>query len=192
LKALRQSRTENAIIYFSCGANAICPWSPIFYREGPASRRADLHANPRGFLMLRPGLFAFAAASAFFGAALYINIVEEPARMAIDSRSSIREWTPSYRRGFVMLAVLAIISAILAYADYARSGDVRWTIGGTLIFASCSLGLFRHGPREHLALFDSAARVSLDNSRAHAGMGSARMGTNGNRPRGLRAYSPGA
>jgi Domain of unknown function (DUF1772) len=86
--------------------------------------------------MLRAGLFAFAAASAFVGTAFYINLVEQPARLALDARASLREWTPSYRRGFLMLAILAVVSAILAYVDFARSGDVLWTIGGALIVAS--------------------------------------------------------
>ncbi len=96
--------------------------------------------------MLRPGLFAFAVASAFLGAALYINIAEQPARLKLDARSEIREWIPSNRRGFVMLAVLAVISAILAYMDYAHTGDVRWTIGGTLILTSWPYAYFVMAP----------------------------------------------
>jgi hypothetical protein len=91
---------------------------------------------------MRAGLFAFAAASAFVGVALYINVVEQPARLALDARSMVREWTPSNRRGFVMLSVLAIISAILAYIDFARTGDVRWIIGGTVIIASWPYAYF--------------------------------------------------
>ena len=91
---------------------------------------------------MRPGLFAFAAASAFFGAALYINIVEQPARLALDASSMVREWIPSNRRGFVMLSSFAIISAILAYVDYARTGDLRWTIGGLVIIASWPYAYF--------------------------------------------------
>jgi hypothetical protein len=109
--------------------------------------------------MLRPGLFAFAAASAFLGAALYINLVEQPARLQLDSSSSLREWTPSYRRGLLMLAGLAILSAILAYADYARSGDVRWTIGGTLLVASWLYAYFVMGPVSNL-LYDARAPAS--------------------------------
>src|SRR5258708_15079209 len=82
---------------------------------------------------MRPGLLAFAAASGFVGAALYINLVEQPARLALDARSMVREWVPSNRRGFVLLSVLAIISALLASGEFAQTGDVRWLIGGALV-----------------------------------------------------------
>jgi hypothetical protein len=48
----------------------------------------------------------------------------------------IREWMPSDWLGFVMLATLAIVSAFSAYAEYIRSGDVRWLLGGSIILAS--------------------------------------------------------
>jgi hypothetical protein len=66
-------------------------------REEPAQRRA--------------GLFAFAAASGFLGAGLYINVVEQPARLKLDARSMVREWVPSNRRGFFLVAMLALVSA---------------------------------------------------------------------------------
>ena len=91
---------------------------------------------------MRPGLFAFSLASLFLGAALYINVVEQPARLALDARSMVREWVPSNRRAFVMLSLLAIISAILAYVDYARTGDVRWIIGGTVILGNLPYAYF--------------------------------------------------
>lgn len=82
------------------------------------------------------GLFAFAVASAFLGAVLYINIVEQPARLGLAPRAMVQEWTPSNRRGFLMLAALAILSAISAYLDYWNSGDLRWVIGGVVILVS--------------------------------------------------------
>jgi hypothetical protein len=91
---------------------------------------------------MRPGLVAFAAACTFFGAALYINLVEQPARLSLDPRSILREWTPSNRRGFVMLAVLAIISALFGYTEYALGGDVRWLIGGTILLSSLPYAYF--------------------------------------------------
>ena len=47
---------------------------------------------------MRPGLFAFAVASGFLGAALYITVVEQPARLVLDTRAMIREWHNSNRR----------------------------------------------------------------------------------------------
>jgi hypothetical protein len=91
---------------------------------------------------LPTGLFAFAASCAFVGAALYVNVVEQPARLALDARAMVREWKPSDRRGFVLLATLALAAAILAYLQYAGSGDVRWIIGGTTILASWPYAYF--------------------------------------------------
>src|SRR5262249_52948751 len=82
------------------------------------------------------GLIAFAAACAFVGIGLYINIAEQPARLGLAPSAMMREWTPSNRRGFIPLTVLALLAAILAFADYARTGDIRWTIGGAVILAS--------------------------------------------------------
>src|SRR5271170_6737245 len=50
------------------------------------------------------------SASLFAGAALYINLVEHPARMALDTRSAALEWAPSYQRATWMQAPLALAS----------------------------------------------------------------------------------
>jgi hypothetical protein len=84
---------------------------------------------------MRPGLYAFAVAAAFLGATTYIGFVEQPARLALGTRSMVREWTESNRRGALMLSVLAVVSAILAGIEF-RNGDVRWLIGGATILAS--------------------------------------------------------
>ncbi len=91
---------------------------------------------------MRPGLIAFALACAFVGAALYINTVEQPARLGLQPRAMVKEWTPSNRRGFVMTSALALIASLLAYVDFARSGDVRLLIGGTVILASWPYAFF--------------------------------------------------
>jgi hypothetical protein len=91
---------------------------------------------------MQPGLFAFGAASTFFGAALYINIVEQPARLALGPSSMVREWARSNRRGFIMLASLAVISAILAYLHFRSTSDARWLIGGLVILASWPYAYF--------------------------------------------------
>ena len=125
---------------------------------------------------MRPGLLAFAAASGFVGAALYINLVEQPARLALDARSMVREWVPSNRRGFVLLSVLAIISACLASGEFAQTGDVRWLIGGTVVLASCALQLLCCRACEHLAVRNPRQLGTFHRARANVGVGLAGMG----------------
>ena len=91
---------------------------------------------------MRPGFYAFAAAAAFSGAAIYAGLVEQPARLALGARAMLKEWRQSNRRGALLLEVLAVMSAILAYAEYAANGGVRWTIGGLIIVASWPYAYF--------------------------------------------------
>ena len=56
-------------------------------------------------------------AGAFFGAAIYINFVEHPARMSCGQELAVREFGPSYARASVMqgaLAVLGFLSGLIA------------------------------------------------------------------------------
>ena len=91
---------------------------------------------------MRPGLYAFAVAAAFLGATIYIGLVEQPARLALGTRAMFQEWARSNRRGTLMLSILAVVSAILAYAQFRTNGDVRWIIGGLTILASWPYAYF--------------------------------------------------
>jgi Domain of unknown function (DUF1772) len=85
---------------------------------------------------MRPGLYAFGSAACFLGAAIYIGLVEQPARLRLSSRAMIKEWALSNRRGTLTLLVFAVVSAILAFIQYKTNADVRWLIGGITILAS--------------------------------------------------------
>lgn len=89
-----------------------------------------------------PGLYAFAVASGFLGATVYIGLVEQPARLALRGSAMLQEWMLSNRRGTVMLSIVAVVSAILAYIQYGLAGDTRWMIGGTIIAASWPYAYF--------------------------------------------------
>lgn len=82
------------------------------------------------------GLLAFAFAAGFSGAALYLNLVEQPARLALDDSAMVREWAPSDRRGFALLGGLALIAAVAGLSAYGRSADVRWLIGALIALTS--------------------------------------------------------
>jgi hypothetical protein len=75
------------------------------------------------------GLLALAFASAFVGAALYLTLVEQPARLSLDDSAMMREWAPSDRRGFALLGGVALLAAGAGIVAYGTAGDIRWLLG---------------------------------------------------------------
>src|SRR5437879_13596638 len=61
----------------------------------------------------------------FTGAAIYVNLVEHPARMSCDTKIAATVWAPSYQRGAVMQASLAILS-------FMAGAPAGWVGGGIL------------------------------------------------------------
>ena len=52
---------------------------------------------------------AIVASGLFAGAAIYINLVEHPARLSCGTQLAVREFAPSYRRATIQQASLAVI-----------------------------------------------------------------------------------
>jgi uncharacterized membrane protein len=68
----------------------------------------------------------------FAGAALYINLVEHPARMGCDTRTAAMVWAPSYKRATMMQAPLAMLSFFAGVAAWLLGGGIMWLIGAVL------------------------------------------------------------
>jgi hypothetical protein len=69
----------------------------------------------------------------FAGAAIYINLVEHPARMGCDTKTAATVWAPSYKKATVMQAPLAVISFLAGVAVWLLGGGLLWLIGAVLI-----------------------------------------------------------
>lgn len=80
-------------------------------------------------------LLATFCAAIFAGAAIYINLVEHPARMSLGPTAALAEWAPSYHNATRMQAPLAMVGALAGVAAWLRGGDVGWLIGAILLGA---------------------------------------------------------
>jgi uncharacterized membrane protein len=82
-----------------------------------------------------PEILATLACGMFAGAAVYVSLVEHPARLACGVEIALTEWKPSYKRGTVMQASLAVIGSFLAGLSWWLDKNSAWLIGGIFLFA---------------------------------------------------------
>jgi hypothetical protein len=88
------------------------------------------------------GQLTLLVAAVFSGAALYINVAEQPARLGLDDRSLLAEWKPAYKHGTAMQAPLAIVGFLLGIAAWWQAGHVGWVFGALLMIANWPVTFF--------------------------------------------------
>jgi hypothetical protein len=80
-----------------------------------------------------PEIVATLASGIFAGAAVYVNFVEQPARLSCGVELAVTEWRPSYKRGTLMQAPLAVIGSLAALVSWWFDRGLAWLVGGLLL-----------------------------------------------------------
>src|SRR5262245_63051510 len=78
-------------------------------------------------------LIATFACAIFAGAAMYISLVEHPARMSCGTELAATQWEPSYRRATWLQAPLAVIGLACSLVAWSSGSSVWWLVGGLLL-----------------------------------------------------------
>ena len=108
------------------------------------------------------GHLALAAASLFTGAAFYVNYAEQPARLELDDRSLLAQWKPSYKRGYVMQASLAVVGFLLGVVAWWATGTLAFLVGALLIVANWPWTLLGIAPTNEALMATDLADAGAD------------------------------
>ena len=100
-------------------------------------------------------LVALLSATLFASAALYITLVEHPARLALDDGPLLQQWQPSYKRALPIQSGLALIGGVAGLLAAYLTKDWRWVAGSVVLLANWPFTLLAILPvNKRLMAFD--------------------------------------
>ena len=108
------------------------------------------------------GQLALLVAAVFSGAALYINVAEQPARLGLDDRALLAEWKPAYKHGTAMQAPLAIVGFLLGLAAWWQTGHFGWIVGGLSMVANWPVTFFAIMPTNNRLMATAPASAGTE------------------------------
>ena len=92
--------------------------------------------------MLQLSIAALVFATLFASAALYISLVEHPARLGLADAPLLAQWQSSYKRALPIQSGLAVAGGVAGLIVGYLSTDWRWFAGSTLLLANWPFTLF--------------------------------------------------
>lgn len=101
------------------------------------------------------------SASLFAGAAIYINLVEHPARVECGTVLAVTEFAPSYHKATRLQAGLAAVGFLSATGAWFMGASVWWLVGGIILVSVIPFTLIVIFPTNK-KLLDSALDKSSD------------------------------
>ena len=105
-------------------------------------------------------LLATLCCGIFAGAAIYINAVEHPARMACGVKIALAQWAPSYRRATVMQASLAVAGFLFSLGAFIAGSGAQVLVAGLVLVSVAPFTL--------LVIMPTNKRLEVINVETHA------------------------
>ena len=114
---------------------------------------------------------AVLACGLFAGAALYVNLVEHPARMECGVELAATEFPPSYRRGTIMQVTLAALGLLASVVAWLTGATLWWLVAGAVLGSVIPFTLLVILPTNKLLLSPTLDKRSVDAERLLARWG---------------------
>lgn len=107
-------------------------------------------------------ILAIFGCGTFFGASVYISLVQHPASLEAGGSVAGRLFPPMYRRAAAMQIVLAVAGSVAGLAVWVLSGGVLWLVGALLLISVVPITLLFIKPINDVLLSSSNNPEALE------------------------------